>query len=323
MIRPDDIQYHHNKDSHWQWAETLFFPVNIPGTTISGGLYVLTRPVLGVAMCSVTFMDRLGHLWEEQAYIDNQQHLPCPETMADFTLPNGFSHKAIEPLKHHHVIYEGIDDTRCDIEFFGLHEPYDCHDPAMDPLAAKRMGSSTWDKAFAGHYELTYHMKGELTLRGKRYEIDSVDTGDRSWGPRVERDNGAFVWWHASFGKDLTVHVMTQHELHKSNRLGEIISGYVLDKGKIYGLVACEGQQEYNKAVPMSGQLEVVDERGERFAFTYSALNSCYMAPYPSNTFVQTFMRVNHNGRIGYGTQQAGISRAYATRHREAILARY
>ena len=75
MIRPEDFNYHFRPDTHWQWAETIFFPVNVPGTTLNGGLYVLTRPMLGVSMCSITFMDRLSMLWEDQAYIDNQQHL--------------------------------------------------------------------------------------------------------------------------------------------------------------------------------------------------------------------------------------------------------
>ncbi len=43
---------------------------------------------------------------------------------------------------------------------------------------------------------------------------------------------------------------------------------------------------------------------------SYSALNSCYYwAPYPSNTYLQSFMRVSCEGRLGYGVQQIGLSR--------------
>jgi hypothetical protein len=34
-------------------------------------------------------------------------------------------------------------------------------------------------------------------------------------------------------------------------------------------------------------------------------------------------MRVNHDGKRGYGVQQMGLSRAYLTRHRDALRARY
>ena len=323
MIKPEDCEYHFKPDSHYQWSETYFFPINVQDTTINGGLYVLARPMVGVSMSSISVFDKLSILWEEQPYIDNQQHLPCPKSLLDFSLPNGLSLKVVDPLKHYHVKYQGIDETSCDLQYFALHEPFDLNDPEMDPIAAKRNGATSWDNAFAGHYEHTYRIKGEFVLRGKRYEVDSVDTGDRSWGPRAERDNASFIWWHASFGEDLTVHILTGHDLHNSNKIGALISGYVMERGQNYGITECKGEQDFMKAIPMGGQLEVTDVRGKKFAFTYSAMNSCYLAPYPSNTYVQTFNRVNHKGMIGTGVQQFGISRAYATRHREAILARY
>jgi hypothetical protein len=228
--------------------------------------------------------------------------------------------KAIEPTRSYHVVYEGIDETRFDLHYQAIHEPYDLNDPEMDPMAARRAGGA-WDTSWSGHYETTYRITGELVARGQRYAIDCVDTGDRSWGPRVERDNSSVIWWHASFGEDLTVHLFTGHDIARTAAMGPHVSGYVLENGKTYGLTDSRGTQEYRRAVPMGGELEVTDVRGKRFAMSYSALNACYWAPYPSNTFLQTFMRVNCQGRIGYGVQQMGLSRAYLTRHRDAIRA--
>ena len=322
MIKPEDAEFHFKPDSHWQWVETIALPFYVQDSTINGIIYVLTRPMLGVCMCDITLHDRISDLWEEQLYIDNQQHLPCPKSLKDFTLPNGLSLKATDPTKRYELRYEGIDDTRFALDFQALHEPYDLNDPDMDPMAAKR-GSGAWDTAWSGHYETTYHVTGEVTVRGKQYKIDCVDTGDRSWGPRPERDNSSVIWWHTSFGKDLTVHLFTGHDISKTNVMGPHISGYVMENGKTYGIVESRGKQEYRRAVPMGGELEVTDIRGKKFHMTYSALNSNYWAPYPSNTFLQSFMRVNHNGNIGYGVQQIGLSRAYLTRHRDAIKARY
>jgi hypothetical protein len=322
MIKPQDFDFHFTPDSHWQWAETIAFPFSVPEANINGIVYVLTRPMLGVCMCDITLIDRISDLWEEQLYIDNQQHLPCPKSLLDFSLPNGLAIKAIEPLKHYRVTYEGIDDTRFDLELFGLHEPYDINDPNMDPTAAKRTGPA-WDSSWSGHYEATYRIKGELIARGKRYAVNCVDTGDRSWGPRPERDNSSVIWWHASFGEQLTVHLFTGHDIAKRVEIGPHISGYVLENGKIYGLTESRGIQEYRKAIPMGGQLEVTDIRGKKFAFVYSSVNSCYWAPYPSNTYLQSSFRVAHEGKIGYGVQQMGLSRAYLTRHRDAIRTRY
>ena len=130
------------------------------------------------------------------------------------------------------------------------------------------------------------------------------------------------IWWHASFGEQLTAHLFVAHDLAKTNDFGKLVSGYVLEDGKTYGMTECRGTQEYRKAVPMGGELEIVDVRGKKFAMSYSALNACYWAAYPSNTYLQSYMRVNCDGRTGYGVQQIGLSRAYLTRNRDAIRAR-
>jgi len=322
MIKPEDCDFHFTKDSHWQWVETIAMTFNVPEARLNGIVYVVTRPMLGVTACDVSLHDRISDLWEEQLYIDNQQHLPCPKSLREFTLPNGLSYKVIEPLKRYQVKYEGIDETRFDLEYTALHEPYDINDPDMDPMAKKRLNPA-WDTSWNGHYDQTYRVTGELVARGTRYAVDCVDTCDRSWGPRPERDNSAVIWWHASFGEDLTVHVFTGHDIAKTNDMGPHISGYILEKGKTYGITECRGTQEYRKAVPMGGELEVTDVRGKKFAFAYSTINSCYWAPYPSNVYLQAFMRTTHEGKIGHGVQQIGLSRAYLTRHRDAIKRRY
>lgn len=322
MIKPEDAEFHFKGDSHWQWVETIALPFCVPEASLNGIIYVLARPMLGVCMCDISLHDRIADLWEEQLYIDNQQHMPCPKSLLEFTLPNGLSLNVVEPLKHYHARYEGIDDTRFDLHFHALHQPYDINDPEMDPMAAKR-GAGAWDTSWSGHYEQTYRITGELVARGRRYQVDCVDTGDRSWGPRVERDNSSVIWWHASFGEELTVHLFTGHDIAKTNAMGPHVSGYILENGQTYGLVDSRGTQDYRKSVPLGGELEVTDTRGKTFGITYSTLNSCYWAPYPSNTFLQAFHRVSHAGKIGYGVQQMGLSRAYLTRHRDAIRARY
>lgn len=318
MIKPEDAEFHFTADSHWQWMETIALPFSIPEENINAIVYVMTRPMLGVCAADITIIDRITDLWEEQAYIDNQQHMPCPKSLLDFTLPCGLSIKATTPLKRYDVTYEGIDDTRFTLEMTALHEPYDINDPEMDPMAAARNGPA-WDSSWSGHYEVTYRVRGELVLRGKRYAIDCIDTGDRSWGPRPERDNSSVIWWHGSFGEDLTVHLFTGHDIATRTDMGPHISGYVLENGKTYGLTASRGRQEYRGAVPMGGELEVTDVRGKTFAFTYSTINSCFWAPYPSNTYLQASLRLAHEGRIGYGVQQLGLSKAYLTRHRDSI----
>ena len=321
MIKPADASFHFRPDSHWQWVETIALPFAVPEANINATVYVVARPMLGVCAVDITIMDRIADLWEEQLYIDNMQHLPCPKDLTDFTLANGLSIKAVDPTRHYRVDYEGFDDTSFHLDYHALHDPYDVNDPAMDPTAAARTGPA-WDTSWSGHYDVTYRITGELIVRGKRYAVDCVDTGDRSWGARTERDNSSVIWWHASFGESLTCHLFTAHDLANRNAMGPHVSGYLLEDGELYGLVSSEGTQEYRGAMPMGGVVDVVDTRGKSFRFTYSTVNGCFWAPYPSNTYLQASMRVVHDGRIGNGVQQLGLSRAYMTRNRELIRAR-
>ena len=321
MIKPEDAAFHFTKNSHWQWVETLALPFAVPEHNINVVVYVVTRPRLGVCAADITIMDRITDLWEDQAYVDDMQHLPCPKDFTDFTLPNGLSVRAVDPTRHYRVDYDGFDDTNFHLDYHVLHEPFDINDPAMDPMAAGRHGPA-WDSSWDGHYDVTYHITGELTVRGVRYAVDCVDTGDRSWAPRPERDNSSVIWWHASFGKGLTCHLFTVHDLARRNALGPHVSGYILEEGELCGLVSSAGTQEYRRAMPMGGLLEVKDARGKSFRFTYSTVNGCYWAPYPSNTYLQASMRVVHEGRIGNGVQQIGLSRAYLGRNRDLIRQR-
>lgn len=322
MIRPEDFDFHFTQDSPYNWAETLALPFVVQDANINAVIYLVTRPKLGVVMCDITLMDKISDLWEEQLYVDNMQHLPCPETLTKFALPNGLSFEVIEPLKLYKMRYEGIDDTSFDLIYRALHAPFDINDPEMDPMAAGRNGPA-WDSSWSGHYEQTYHITGELIARGKRYAVDCVETGDRSWGPRPERDNSAVIWWHASFGETLTVHLFTGHDLAKTTEMGPHISGYVLENGVAHGITASSGRQEYRKAMPIGGVLSVTDVRGKNFEFSYSTVNGCYWAPCPSNTYLQSSLRVTCGDLHGHGVQQLGLSRAYLGRNRAAIQARY
>ena len=322
MIRPEDADFHFTPDSHWQWVETIALPFCLPQENINVIVYVLARPMLGVCMADVTVIDRISHLWEEQAYIDNQQHMPCPEKLSDFSLPNGLSVKAVDPTRHYHVRYEGIDDTAFELDYVAIHSGYDINDVDQDPLAAARLGPA-WDSSWSGHYEMTYRITGTLRLRGKTYAVDCIDTGDRSWGPRPERDNSSVIWWHASFGEALTTHMLIAHDIASTNVMGKLISGYVIEHGETFGLVAATGHQDYSKAMPMGGAVHLTDQRGKSFDILTSTVNGCYWASYPSNTYLQSSMRAMCNGMIGNGVQQLGLSRAYLTRHRDAIRTRY
>ena len=233
-------------------------------------------------------------------------------------MPNGLKVNAIEPLKRYLIDYEGIDDTEIHLEFNTLGSPWDINDPDTDPLAHTRIGGG-WDKAFSGHYELTGRITGEARIRGKTYEVDCIDTADRSWGVRDDRTVTNITWLHGSFGEHLTLHAMALIDPAHDEHFGGLISGYVLENGEMYGLTEMTGRSERNGMYAMSTLLEAVDVRGKRYQISGATMNAGPLGPWPAVLYVQHFMRWNCNGEIGYGVQTDGITRAYATRHRDAL----
>ncbi|MCA8977474.1 MAG: hypothetical protein KDC98_22315, partial [Planctomycetes bacterium] len=91
------------------------------------------------------------------------------------------------------------------------------------------------------------------------------------------------------------------------------------EDGAVHGLTAIEGRSERAGLLPMSTVLKATDVRGKTFAMTAAAINGSPWAPYPSLVYVQNLMRWNLDGEIGYGVQQDVMSRAYLTRHRDAL----
>jgi hypothetical protein len=320
MITPDkaEFQMPADPDVDWRWTETNFWPFCIPEARISGSLYLFAKPKLGVCMSDITVQDRIVSAWEDQIYVDNAQHLPCPQSLLDYELPNGLKVKAVEPNKHYEIDYVGIDDTEMHLEFNALGDPWDINDPETDPLAHTRIGAG-WDKAFSGHYELTGRITGEARIRGTTYAVDCIDTADRSWGVRDDRSVTNITWLHGSFGEDLTLHAMAFIDPAHDENFGDLISGYVLENGTAYGLVEITGRSKRRGMYAMSSVIEVVDVRGQRYEITGSTLNAGPLGPWPAVIYVQHFMRWNCAGKIGYGVQTDGVTRAYATRYRDLL----
>src|SRR5690606_6866578 len=131
----------------------------------------------------------------------NQQHIPCPQSLVRYQLRNGVAVECLEAPGDYRVSYSGIDNTEFHLVYRAVMRPQDLNDPQQDPLTrANSSGSTAWDGAFNGHFDMTAHVTGELILRGRQYSVDCYATIDHSWGPRLERDNSSAVVVQAYFG---------------------------------------------------------------------------------------------------------------------------
>jgi len=318
MIKAEDVEFHTIPDEDREtWAETNYFPFSIAEEGIAGCVYNVFRPGLGVCMSDVTIFDRCARHWEGLAYTDNQQHIPCPPSLAGYRLRNGVMVESIKPPGDYRVSYRGIDDTELHLEYSGLMRPQDLNDPQQDPLTRIRGGGDkAWDKAFSGHFDMTARVRGELVLRGRRFNVDCLATIDRSWGPRLERDNSSAVVVQAYFDDGLALHLLAGFDPRVADAIGPAYHGYVLRQGEILGVVAAEGKVSRNGLFPLTMDVSVEDEGGNRYQLAGRMLNWAPWAPYTSVIYYSGLAGWTMDGRRGYGPYQEILSRAVVARYR-------
>jgi hypothetical protein len=323
MISAEDAEFHAFPSDHREtWAESNYFPFWIPDSGLSGAVYCLFRPGLGVCMSDITIFDHCASHWEALAYTDNQQHIPCPQSLAHYKLRNGLEVKSLRAPLDYRIDYVGIDDTELHFDFAAKMRPQDFNDPDQDPLTRLKGSSDAWDKAFDGHFDMTGEISGELVLRGTRHPIKCLSTMDHSWGPRVERDNGSAVFIQAHFGEDLSINALLMLDPGNFDRFGPVLHGYVMQSGKVNALIAGEGRTERNGIFPERFELWVEDEAGTHFALSGHFQTWAPWAPYVSVIYYQGMAIWNCDGRVGTGAFQEVISRAAIARHGLAEMRR-
>jgi hypothetical protein len=305
MIRAEDVGYHTPDNLEYDWAETNFFSFYIPEANLTGWIYLIARPGVGCIVCDIEVMDRIGRITLETCYFDFQQHLPLPEKLEDFTLPNGLSLKTENEPRDYVLDYQGTDDTFFKLKFRGLMEPFDIHDPSMDPLASTDPAKSGYGSAYANHFDMTVHAIGKVRIRGKDYDVDCVTTMDHSWGPRNERGMNPMGWINGNFGTDFAFQTIWKLDQFKQGwDQFELAHGYVLIDGKVNGLTKGRIQAVRQGPFPAGYETVLTDLDGREYIFTGTTVNQTPWACYSNIMAINSTVKWFHDGRPGYGLAQ-------------------
>lgn len=316
MILAADAEFHPIADTEKDvWAETNYFPFSIPDAGLSGCIYNVFRPGLGVCMSDVTIFDRCATHWEGLAYTDHQQHLACPSSLAHYHLRNGVSVRVTKAPTDYRIDYVGFEDTELHFDLKGLMRPQDFNDPRQDPLAKISGHSNGWDKAFDGHFDMTAQVKGELILRGRRHEIECLSTMDHSWGPRLEHNNGSAVFLQAHFGSDFSINALLSFNSAEINAPGPLRHGYVMNKGDVIALTSGAGRIRRKGMFPVAIDFDFQDQQGQTYHLSGHFITWAPWAPYASTIYYQGMTRWYLGEHVGYGAYQEVIGRATVARY--------
>ena len=313
MITAQDLEYHHTATDDYTWAETYYIPISVPEERLFAHVYVVTRPVLGTMSNDIRVMGALSNTEFELLSVDTRYHLPLPERFSHIHVPNGLSVRAVKPPRDYRIDYVGQDGTEIHVDYIGIMQPFDIHDPKENPLAGataeEQLARTSMGSGYKGHYDMHARVKGTLKVRGKEYKVDIVDRMNHSWGPRPEMDIPSMNSLWAQFGEELGFRFHMHFDPAKpAGEDQKFAHGYLLDKGRVYGLTDIQMSTTRLGIVPVSVDVIATDQRGNRYTLRGQPLCGAPWRAYSSAICWIGLIRWELDGRIGHGSMQENHS---------------
>lgn len=301
MITASDFDFHPCDPADDSWTETQFMIFSVPEAGISGNLYVLARPNLGICHSSIEIHRGMCFEPWNIHHNDSQMHLRCPQKFSDFSLANGLSFKALNARDFGYK-YASLDgNCALELSFKSVCDPFDPHDPNDFPsLGASQMdGYQGWNY---GHMEATGRITGWLRLRDKEYAVDCIDGMDKSWGPRNDWGSKAASWIHVELGEGLGAFlVMGITFEEKEVRYGPFKYGFLVVGDQRRPIVSATMTAKRHAMLVTDAQVTFEDDRGNVHVVHGTTVAA---APWynfnPSSAAFQTLMRWESGGRVGY-----------------------
>src|SRR5690606_31275137 len=94
--------------------------------------------------------------------------------------------RATDAPREFRIDYEAANGMEIHVDWKGLMEPFDIHDPRHSPNASAGLEASGAGEAYKGHYDMTGRITGAVTIKGRTLAVDAIERMDRSWGQRTE-----------------------------------------------------------------------------------------------------------------------------------------
>lgn len=308
MLTPKHFEYQAPADADHLWVETLLFPVVIPEEHIYALVYTNVRPAFGVMWNQVMISGCLTDTRAELLHYAENPYLLAPERFTEIDSPLGLKISAVDLPRRFRVDYEAEDGTEIHVNWDGLMDPFDIHDPDHSPQAGSAFDIHTdlehGVHQQVGHGDMTGRITGTLTVRGRTFEVDSVERMDRSWGRRDPMKAGKPCHIvSANFGEDLAFHMICPWD---PTRVGPgaftLTHGYILENGEVYGLTDELEMESYGQGFISQGiKMTVTDVRGNKHTLTATPDVGAPWVAAPTALVHNAMMRWDYEGREGYG----------------------
>jgi hypothetical protein len=216
-----------------------------------------------------------------------------------YRLANGYGVAVIEPMKKHRITYADA----------GRQNSVDLEINAVNPAIMFGDGR---------HFEQAMHLRGEIVLRGKRYDVDSYNVRDRSWGkprPEMSMSLPPVGWKTGVFGDDFSFNCTALDDYRLMPEWGGqfavpedklVNGGWIYRDGEVSSVTRCIKRTERDPIhlFPTRIEFEMTDSKQRNYHVTGKVLAA-------SEWFVQPVMRWTNvsvhwecEGRSAFGEEQ-------------------
>jgi hypothetical protein len=274
-----DDDFHMLSSDPWE-TETYWFSFNVPERNLAGWLYAWVRPNLHNCGGGVFVYDDTAVASWGLPYFQYQhtQPLPAVRDLRDFTFPNGYSVKMLDPLRRYALRYQDRDHIRLDLEFTAIQPPHR-FPPGLPPF----------DRS--GHLDQAGRVVGTLVLRGETLRVDCFATRDRSWGVRQDHRGNRLGYSFGTASERDSFCAFVQPTRPDTEGRETVYHGNLVRDGRMRtirtGWRVVERDRRTNHITGMT--LEGVDEDGRRFRAVGTA-RSRMIFSVPRGTCMNTFL---------------------------------
>jgi hypothetical protein len=290
-------------------TETQYLGFSVPEQNIHGLCYMWHHHNLRVVSGGLFVFQGIKHATPHAELCDYRSFMSdaaLKNDLAAFRLDNGYGVEVLEPMRALRVTYADPARHNC------LDLRYDANLPAVMFADGK-------------HFEQSMHAKGELTLRGRHYDVDCHNVRDRSWGkprPETQLPIPPTSWITGVFNDDFAFNCCALDQARNNPLLSPqlampeektLSSGWVHRDGQLGRIVSVDKRITRDRGLPVSRAIEIRfdDDRGRHFNLHGRLLASC---PFPSvvNKFSMiNLIRWQCEDRVGYGDCQESFLSDY------------
>jgi hypothetical protein len=292
LVTPADDNFHALPGEPWN-TETCWFSFNVPERNMAGWLYAWVRPNLH--NCGGVFVyDPSGVSPWEQPYFQYQycQPLPAERDLRDFTFPQNYSVRMLEPLQRYQLRYADREHIALNLEFNAICAPHPF--PQGEPPFTS-----------SSHFDQPGRVTGEIVLRGEKIAVDCLAVRDRSWGPRMDHRGSRLGYTFGTLSEQEGFCVFVLPAKADASGAEPIYHGYLLRDGRKATITSGSRtmvRNANNHIVSM--QIEAVDAEGRTLKVSGTAAARMVFAV-PRGTTLNSFLRFRfENGGMGHGEDQ-------------------